>query len=393
MRRLVAVLLVWWIAVAGPPGRAAAQDFDAETARRILRHGPWPPPWRADPSNRVSGQTAAASLGRLLFFDPRLSRDGDLACAGCHRPDAAWAEHLPRSQGHALVDRNANSLVDVRLQHWFGWDGAADSLWAQSLRPLLDPREMGGDAAHAAGVLRGDPELACRYRAAFDRVPPAEDQALLVDIGKALAAFQETLRGGRTVFDDLRDGLARGDTAAIARYPVSAARGLALFVGTAGCALCHAGPNFTNGEFHDIGVRFFVAPGRVDPGRFGGIQRLRASPFNRLGPHSDDATGVSATRTRHVVSQHRNWGEFRVPGLRNVARTAPYMHAGSMATLREVIKHYSELDEDRLHSDGEAILRPLRLSDSQIDDLLAFLETLTPREITAAPMPLERCAP
>jgi len=393
MRRLVATLLVLWAALAAAADPVAAQQFDAETVRRILRHGPWPAPWRADPGNRVSGQPAAIALGRLLFFDPRLSRDGDLACAGCHRPEAAWAEHLPRSQGHALVDRNAPSLVDVRLQHWFGWDGAADSLWAQSLRPLLDPREMGGDAAHAAGVVRADPELACRYRAAFGGPPPADDPTLLVDIGKALAAFQETLRGGRTAFDDLRDGLAGGDAAAVARYPATAARGLALFVGDAGCALCHAGPNFTNGEFHDIGVRFFVAPGRVDPGRFGGIQRLRASPFNRLGLHGDDASGASATRTRHVALQHRNWGEFRVPSLRNVARTAPYMHAGSLATLREVVRHYSELDEDRLHSDGEAILRPLRLSEARIDDLVAFLETLTPREIDAAAADPGRCLP
>jgi cytochrome c peroxidase len=128
-------------------------------------------------------------------------------------------------------------------------------------------------------------------------------------------------------------------------------------------------------------VPFFVAPGRVDPGRHGGIQRLQQSSFNLLGRHNDDASQTTATRTRHVALQHRNWGEFRVPSLRNVARTAPYMHAGSAASLRDVLRHYSEVDEDRLHADGERLIRPLRLTDRQIDDLVAFLETLSSESV------------
>ena len=116
---------------------------------------------------------------------------------------------------------------------------------------------------------------------------------------------------------------------------------------------------------------------RVDSGRYDGIRRLQASPYNLLGAFNDDPARSTATSTRHVSLAHRNYGEFRVPSLRNVARTAPYMHDGSLATLRHVIRHYSDLDEDRLHADGESILRPLRLSDVDIDDLVAFLETLT----------------
>ena len=140
---------------------------------------------------------------------------------------------------------------------------------------------------------------------------------------------------GRTPFDDFRDALARGDRVAAARYPAAAQRGLAIFVGKGRCNVCHIGPNFTNGEFHDVGITFFAGP------RAGGRRPLRrhkalqASRYNLLGPFNDDPTASTATGTRFVALEHRNFGEFRVPSLRNVARTAPYMHNGSLATLRE----------------------------------------------------------
>jgi cytochrome c peroxidase len=372
MRFLLALLLGAMLA-----GGCLAQSFEPAEVQRILQHGHWPPPWTPDPSNRASGNPAAVELGRRLFFDARLSGPGTLSCASCHLPEQAWTDGRPRSQGQELVDRNAPSLLDVRYRRWFGWDGAADSLWAQSIRPLLDAREMAGGAGHVAAVVRGDADLACRYRSVFGAVPD-DDDAALVGAAKALAAFQETLVSGRTAFDEFRDALQRGgDTA----YPEAARRGLRLFVGDAGCLLCHVGAGFTNNEFHDIGVPFFVAQGRVDPGRHGGIQRLQQSSFNLLGRHNDDPGQATATRTRHVALQHRNWGEFRVPSLRNVARTAPYMHNGSAKSLRDVLRHYSEVDEDRLHADGERLIRPLRLTDRQIDDLVAFLETLTSESV------------
>jgi cytochrome c peroxidase len=106
--------------------------------------------------------------------------------------------------------------------------------------------------------------------------------------------------------------------------------------------------------------------------------------LNLLGRYNDDPSRSTATGTRHVEPQHRNFGEFRVPGLRNVARTAPYMHNGSVATLREVVSFYSELNEERLHADGEKILRPLKLNATDIDDLVAFLESLTSVEHAVA---------
>jgi cytochrome c peroxidase len=343
---------------------------------RILAFGPWPPPPLRDPSNRASGRPEAIAFGARLFADPRLSRDGTHACASCHQPARAFVDGLPRGVGLAAGDRNTLSLLNVGTQRWFGWDGANDNLWAQSLRPLLDAREMGAGLEGVAGAVRRHADLREAYTRVFGAPPGDDDERVAVDLAKALAAYQETLFSPRTGFDAFRDALQRGDREAARRYPPAAQRGLAMFLGKGRCYVCHGGPGFSNGEFHDIGRPHFAAPGRVDPGRHGGIRALRASRYNLLGPYNDDAARSTATGTRHVVLEHRNYGEFKVPGLRNLGATAPYMHDGSLATLREVLLHYSELNEERLHADGEALLVPLRLSQAEIDDLLAFLRSL-----------------
>ncbi|MBS4048914.1 MAG: hypothetical protein KG075_21395 [Alphaproteobacteria bacterium] len=377
---------------------AGAVDFDATQTRRILGHGAWPPAQMqtqtADRTNRYSGNVDAIRLGAMLFGEPRLSGNGALSCQTCHRPEHGWSEPKARSEGLQRQDRNAPGLLNVRLQRWFGWDGANDSLWAAGIRPIVKDTEMGGSAAATAKLLREDAPLACLAR----RVEPAyaamDDEAALVLAAKALAAFQETLSSPRTAFDEFRDALAANDRAGMARYPEAAQRGLALFTGRGQCGACHTGANFSNGEFHDTGLVFFLndpdrkpgTPRRVDPGRHDGIAQLKAAanPFNLLGRYNDDPGGVASIPVRHVVQQHRNWGEFKVPSLRSLPATAPYMHDGSKATLRDVILHYSELDEDRLHSDGEAILKPLKLSEAEIADLQAFLESLSAPDDTAA---------
>jgi cytochrome c peroxidase len=349
-------------------------EFSEEEKQKILAHGPWPPKARADPSNRVSGKREAIAFGEKLFFEPRLSGTGSVLCATCHVPFRAFQDSRPRGFGLQEVDRNTPSVINTRFYRWYGWDGAHDSLWSQSIRPLLDPREMNASAAHVAGVVRK--LFSKEYQAAFARPVPGDDEAVFVDVGKALAAFQETLISGRTPFDDFRDALQAGKDSP---YPEAAKRGLRIFVGKGNCTFCHVGPHFTNGEFADTGVKFFVAPGRVDGGRHAGIRKLKDSPLNLLGRYNDDPARSTATGTRHVELQHRNFGEFRVPGLRNVALTAPYMHNGSLASLRDVVQHYSELNEDRLHADGERVLKPLKLPESEVDDLVTFLESLSPQ--------------
>ena len=372
-------------ALAQPPhAQAQPHDFNEAEVRAILRHGPWPAPWTRDPTNRASGSAPAIELGERLFFDPRLSPSRKVLCATCHAPYRRWQDGRARAFGLEEVDRNTPSLLDVRYQRWFGWDGAGDSLWAQSVRPISDAREMGGSRAQAAALVRGDAELACRYAKAFGAPPPASDEAVLAGIGKALAAFQETLVSGRTPFDDFRDALAASDFSAMQRYPEAAKRGLRIFVGRGNCSVCHVGPNFTSGEFQDTGVPFFIKGG-VDAGRHGGIRKLEANPLNLLGRYNDDASGASAVKTRQVALEHRNFGEFKVPALRNVALTAPYMHNGSLATLADVVRHYSEVSPDRLHSDGIPLVKALHLSAGESADLVAFLESLTERESALPP--------
>jgi cytochrome c peroxidase len=356
---------------------ALAASFTDEEVRKIQSHGPWPAPWSGDPSNRVSGNANAIDLGERLFFERRLSVNGEISCSRCHLPERNWSDGLPRAVGIAEVDRNAPSIVNVRYHHWFGWDGAHDSLWAQSINPILDARELGMSTASVAKFIRGDRDLACRYRKTFGTVPGTDDEMILVDAAKALAAFQETLVSGRTAFDNFRDALARGDRAAMARYPETAQRGLKIFVGKGACGTCHVGPAFTNGEFHDTGIPFFVRPGEVDPGRYGGIKKLLGDRMNLLGPHNDDPKRSTAVGTQHVSLEQRNFGEFKVPSLRNLESSMPYMHNGSLASLRDVVKHYSEISPDRLHSDGEAILKPLHLTEAETADLVAFLQTLS----------------
>jgi cytochrome c peroxidase len=374
------------------PAAAARAEDDLEPAqvRRILQHGPWPPAPVPDPSNRFSGDPRAIALGRRLFFEPRLSATGTIACATCHVPERAWTDGRPRGAGLAPLDRNTPTVLDAARHRWFAWDGRSDSIWAQAIRALLDPREMGASAGHVAGVIAADPALACGWERVSGAAPArggAAAERVLVDAAKAVAAFVETLRSGPTPFDELRDALARGDRGAAARYPPAARRGLRIFVGQGRCSLCHFGPHFTNGEFHDTGVPYLVAPGRVDAGRHEGIKRLRGDRFNLLGIYNDDTTGVAAVKTRHVEPQHADFGRFKTPSLRNVALTAPYMHDGRLATLRDVVRHYSALDLERLHTHGEQLLRPLNLSGPEIDDLVAFLETLSDPRATAGPPP------
>ena len=368
------------LAFAAPVVAQAPLQWSEDEVRAIARHGPWPPPVVRDPSNRISGTTAGIVLGEHLFNERRLSADGRMSCATCHVAGRDWSDGRAKAMGQVELDRRTISLWNVGYAHWFGWDGAGDSLWAQSIRPLLDAREMASDAGRVARLLRDDKGLACGYQRAFGETPGADDEKVLVDAAKALAAFQATLVSPRTPFDSFRDALLAGDPQAATRYPLAAQRGLKLFI-AANCSTCHFGPRFTNGEFGDVGVPFFTRPGEVDSGRLDGLAKLANSAFNQLSKHNDDPSGASALRTRHVQRLHSNFGEFRVPSLRQAA-SGPYMHNGHFATLEDVVGHYSDVSPDRLHSDAIPLVRPLAFNAEQSADLVAFL-----RSLSAAPPP------
>ncbi|MBC7778817.1 MAG: hypothetical protein H7125_01815 [Proteobacteria bacterium] len=372
---------------------AGLEHFSPEERARILQHGPWPPHVAREASNRVSSSLPAARFGEQLFFDRRLSVNGSISCASCHVPEFDFTDRRPTAAGLADTDRNTLSLTNARLNRWFGWAGATDSLWAASLRPMTDAREMGSAERHVTEVVRTQPDLACAYRRTFGAAPSAtDDDHVLSDVGKALAAFQSRLVSGRTPFDAFRDALARGDRRAQARYPDAAQRGLKLFVGRAQCNLCHLGPQFTNGEFDKVGISVRRPDGRIDWGRFDGIKAQQASRFSLTGRFNDDPARSRGVSSRHVALTGENYGQFRVPGLRNVARTAPYMHDGSVPTLTDVVRHYSTIDALKLHlamphahgdpggdlppRPAESVLRALDLTERDIADLVAFLHTL-----------------
>ncbi len=350
--------------------------LSAEEIRQTLRHGPWSPAPGLDPSNRVSGNPDAIELGRALFSDPVLSADQTLSCATCHDPARDFTDGVSRATGRELLNRNTQPLWNLSQHRWFGWAGDTDNLWAQSLTPILNPLEMAHDPVSLQSAIRQSPHREA-YERLFQSIEREDPTNTAVNLSKILAAYLETLTTGKTSFDHFRDALAEGDVAAVAHYPEDAQRGLQIFLGHGRCAFCHSGPHFSNGEFHDAGVPYFQGAGEVDPGRHGGLQALFHSPFTLDGDHSDDPDRSGAWAVRNVRQQHGDFGIFRVPSLRRAVHTGPYMHDGSLPSLRAVLDHYNMIDIERLHADGEAILRPLRLEDGQLRDLQAFLETLS----------------
>ncbi len=332
--------------IAFAPGAAMAEVglTDAET-KAILAHGPWPAPIRTDPTNGVSGRREAIELGERLFFDERLSPAGKFSCGTCHVPERNWTDNRTRGAAIAEVDRNTPTLMNLRLAPRFGWDGAADTLWRQSLRPILDARELGATPRHVAELLRRDEQLACRYRKAFGALPSAtDDQAVLTDVAKALAALVETFETPPTPFDRFRNALAGGERITPWIYSEPALRGAKIFVGKGNCSTCHSGPNFSSGELRDNGFSRLAAAGRTDPG---------------------------------------NGGAFKVPTLRHLLLTAPYGHHGEVTTIAEAVRHYSVT--------GAPEIGPLKLTAAEQSDLVVFLESLSTFNNPWRPEDLGRC--
>jgi cytochrome c peroxidase len=356
----------------------AKPAFTDSEIKIILSHGPFPAPVPYDVTNRVSGKRDAVEFGTRLFFDQRLSSHGAMSCSSCHVPERSWSDNLRRGAGMTEVDRNTPTLMNLLGGRWYGWDGAADSLWSQSLRPILDQRELAATPRHVAQLVRSDEQLSCRYRKAFEAPPSAtDDEAVFVDVGKALAAFQETLMSGATPFDKFREALARGEPPSSWTYSEPAQRGLKIFIGKGGCTNCHSGPNFTSGEFFKTGLSRFEPQGKPDPGRQAGIQQLLKSRFNLLGPYNDDKSGASAAHTRRVSLEKAGPGEFKVPTLRNLILTAPYGRDGRVDTLAEVVRHYASLDPVQLHAKDGRTAKPLNLTEREQTDLVVFLESLS----------------
>lgn len=364
-------------------GCAPEPDFsgaDLDTLASLQLSRLEPP---ADPSNRVLADPRAVELGRRLFFDERMSGNGAVACATCHRPDYAFADPRPLSRGMATTRRHAPSLLGAAYADWFYWDGRRDSLWAQALTPIEHPDEQGLERRAALAIVSEDAPTAELYRALFGPLPAtgtdsdADADAItraFVRIGKALAAYVATLLPQPGPFDHYVAALLAGESTSGMLTPDQVA-GLRLFIGRADCVSCHNGPLFSNFSFHNVGTAL-GGPGdrTLDRGRWQGVREALADPFNCLGAFSD-----AAPETCSIRYARRNGaaldGAFKVPGLRNVARTPPYLHDGRLQTLEQVVAHYVAADPaGRL---GHLEISPLPLTAAEQQSLVAFLQALS----------------
>ena len=373
MMRAAALLLC--AALPAAPRQDAPSPALEERARAAIARLERAPEPEADPTNRVAGSDRAAELGQALFFDPRASADGSVSCASCHDPAAGFTTRDARAKGLGQTTRNAPTLLDVARRRWYGWGGRNDTLWSQAVVPLLAPHEMGSSAARVGALLDADARLAARWDAVWGATRAQGDE-LLAQYGKSVAAYQRRLATGPAAFDRYAQALREGDAKAQALYPAAALRGANLFFGKAGCRSCHAGPEFTDEEFHDLGLPP-VKGLKADEGRREGVRLLLEDRFRADSAHSDAREGERARELAHLAPTTEDWGRFKTPSLRNATLTAPYMHTGQFATLREVVRFYSTLEgaAPRGHH-GETVLKPLGLAEAEIDDLVAFLGTL-----------------
>ena len=392
--------------------------FTEVELRRLLQHSPLEGP-PADPTNRVADDPRAARLGQRLFFDPRLSANGEISCATCHLAEKGLADGKPLAEGLGTATRHAPTLWNVAWQRWYFWDGRVDTLWGQALQPLEHPVEMGSSRTALARRVATDPLLRGEFEAVFGPLPaqldaitlpeqarPVPDdpdhpharawqalgdarraavEAVAVDALKAIAAYERLLVSRRAPFDVFVEGLREDDPARVAALSPAAQRGAALFVGRAGCRSCHSGPTFSDGEFHDLMLPPLDGGRPSDPGRYAGIERLLIEPLRSAGPHSDDPEGEKARALARLARGPQTFAELKTPTLRNVARTAPYMHQGQLATLDDVLHFYSTLEgQVPTGHHEETILVALELTDAERADLKAFLEALTDESLDPA---------
>jgi cytochrome c peroxidase len=353
----------------------------------------------ADPSNAYGDERLAAAFGATLFFEARLSRDGAVSCSTCHKIDRQFQDDLPRSIGISETNRRSMPLAGVARAPFLFWDGRRDSLWAQALGPLEDSREHGGTRAQYAHVIKehfGDryerifgalPDLAAVpaqasplgddvARAAWDSMTPEQQDGVnrvFANIGKAIAAFERSIVHAPTRFDRFAASLAKGEEpAGDAAFSDDELYGLRLFIGKAECVNCHNGPRFTDDHFHNTGVP--SVPGLPeDTGRELGAKQVLADPFNCLGAYSD-APAEACEELKFMKAEGDELRRaFKTPSLRGAATRPPYMHSGQIATLDDVLDHYSRAPKSE---DGESEVIPLKISDRERAALAAFLKTL-----------------
>ena len=313
------------------------------------------------------------ALGRKLYFDTRLSSDGTVSCATCHDVSRGFTDHRNVSEGVGdhLGRRSAPTTLNAALFQSMFWDGRAPTAEEQAKLSILNPIEMGHpDGAAAVKSIEADPSYAALFQKAYGRAPNYED------VGRAIATFERTL----IFLDAPFDKYMAGDTSAISP---AAQRGLVLFGGKARCVSCHmlnpSNPLGTDNLFHNIGVS--ARTKNFEDLARKGLAAVQQSSDQRALDNLALETDLGELG-RFIVTRNRgDIGAFKTEQLRNVGITAPYMHDGSLRTLWDVVDHYNKGGETNPYLDGG--IEPLNLSEAEIDDLVAFLFTLTDSRFAA----------
>jgi cytochrome c peroxidase len=358
------------------------------------------PPLAPDPSNRYGDDPAAAALGERIFFDTRFSSNGQVACATCHLPQMNFQDGKPLSEGVGTTNRRAMPLAGSAYSPWFFWDGRKDSQWAQALGPLESAVEHGGNRTQYAHLI--EQQYKADYEAIFGPLPdlstlpanagPVEDadaraaweamseqnrqavSRVYANIGKAIAAYERGIMPAPARFDTYVAAVINGDNEAMeATLTPDEVAGLRLFIGKANCTQCHNGPLLTDNHFHNTGIPA-VAGLPDDRGRALGAPQVLADEFNCLSPYSDAGADDCAELRFMVAEGHELERQFKPPSLRNVAGRAPYMHAGQFDSLEAVVEHYNTAPAAPA---GHSEIEPLNLSALELNQLVAFLHTLS----------------
>jgi len=290
------------------------------------------PPLKVPDDNPMTAEKI--ELGKMLYFDKRLSKEKDIACATCHDPKMAWAENTPTSHGiHGqLGDRNSPTVINAAYMPAQFWDGRAATLEEQALGPIENPVEMGNSMEACIDTLAGLPEYQKRFKAIFGTAVTKEG------IAKAIAAFERTVLSGNSPYDRLVE---KNDKKALTEVQ---SRGMDVFMSQ--CSTCHAPPLFSNGNYYNAGVG--TGKAKPDIGR------------------------------KKVTGKDADMGKFRVPGLREVNNTAPYFHDGGTATLEDAVRLMATggIDNPNLSSALKGV-READLKGQDIKDIVEFLRALS----------------
>jgi cytochrome c peroxidase len=383
----------------------SAQEVATIASMRLKEAGERP----TEPSNAYEQRTEAAALGRALFEDKSLSKNGQVACASCHAAEKQFQDGRQFGQGVGTGKRRTMPVMGASHSPFLFWDGRKDSLWSQALGPLEDAAEHGGNRvrfvrlvlaqykAQYQAVFGSAPDLGKlpedaspngteAERAAWAALTPATRDGVnrvFANMGKAIAAYERNVSYGESRFDQYAQATVRGDGRGQEVLTTREVRGLRAFLTNGQCVTCHNGPLLTDQAFHNTGVPP-VDPANPDRGRTEGLKKLLKDEFNCLGPYSDAKPEQCGELQFLSTNDPGQLGAFRTPSLRNVAARSPYMHAGQFERLEQVVQHYATspkaaIGHSELARPGEkhADRQTIQLSAADIQDLVAFLGTLT----------------